>query len=128
MSDILGRIRSGAGKVAKEADKAVDIKRIELQISSINKQLEEEYQKLGQIVYDNNLLGPEESEASSMLAKISDLKQQIMDKEKEISDIKDQTEVSAPAAAASGKKFCSECGAQNDANNKFCSSCGAKMQ
>ena len=128
MSDILGRIKSGAGKVAKEADKAVDIKRIEMQISSINRQLQEEYEKLGQIVYEKNLIGSDDIDASSIVEKISDMKQQIMDKEKEIAEIKEQAEKPSPMATSSGNRFCSECGAQNDANSKFCSNCGAKIQ
>jgi len=128
MSDIFNRIKSGAGKVAKEADKAARAQRIEMQISSINKQVEEEYQKLGRLVYENNLVGSDEEAASSIMASISNLLSQIEEKRQEIEEIKEQADVSPPVAVAGEKKFCSECGAQNTVGSKFCASCGAKLQ
>jgi regulator of replication initiation timing len=126
MSDILKKIKSEAGKVAKGADKAVDIKRIEMQIGSIKKKVEEEYQKLGQMTYETTVLNnPENPELAEVLAKITELITQIEEKEEEIKVIKDDT--TATAAATAGKTFCSNCGAENVANSKFCSSCGTKM-
>jgi hypothetical protein len=126
MSDIFKKIKSEAGKVAKGADRAVDIKRIEMQIGSINKKVEEEYQKLGQMTYDTSVLNnPENPELAGVLDKITELRQQIEEKEEEIKIIKDDT--TATAAAPAGKTFCSNCGGENDANSKFCSSCGTKM-
>jgi regulator of replication initiation timing len=126
MSDILKKIKSEAGKVAKGADKAVDIKRIEMQIGSFKKKVEEEYQKIGQMTYETTVLNnPENPELAEVLAKITELLTQIEEKEEEIKVIKDDT--TAAAAAPAGKTFCSNCGAENDAHSKFCSSCGTKM-
>ena len=126
MSDIFKKIRSGAGKVAKEADRAVDIKRIELQIASIKKQMDEEYEKLGRIVYENGLTVEENIDTPPIIKTINELKMEISEKEEEVEQIKNQAE-EHPPVASTGKRFCSECGAENSPESKFCSSCGAKM-
>ena len=51
MSDILGKMRSGAGKVAFEADKVTHVKRIELNIAQHKKLVEDNYQKLAELTY-----------------------------------------------------------------------------
>jgi len=127
LSDILKKIRSGAGKVAKEADRAVDIKRIEMQIASIKKQMEEEYEKLGRIVYENDLTVKENDNTPPIIEKINELKMEISAKEEEVENIKNQAMEPSPVAST-GKQFCSECGAENSPESKFCSSCGAKME
>jgi len=132
MSDIFDRLKSGAGKVAKEAgkvakgaDKAVEIRRIEMQIGGINKEINEEYQNLGQIVYDTGIQSlSENSNIDEIRAKISELKKQIEEKEAEIKTIKEDTSETLPPT---GKTFCSNCGSENSTNAKFCSSCGSKI-
>jgi hypothetical protein len=126
LSDIFGKLKTGAGKVAHEADKTAHIKRIEMQIGSINKQIENHYTKLGEMIYDSKVKGePDNPEAANIQTKITDLKQQIAAKEQEIKDIKEDKVVTP--AAAPGKKFCTSCGKENDASVKFCAECGAKM-
>lgn len=126
MSDILKKIRSGAGKVAKQADKAVDIKRIELQIASIRKQIEEEFEKLGRVVYENDLTVEENDDTPEIISKINELKMEVSAKEEEVEAIK--TQATEPSQSAStDKSFCSECGAENNPESRFCSSCGKKI-
>ncbi len=125
MSDIFGKIKSGAEKIAKEADEAVHIKRIEMQIGSIKKQIEGQFQKLGQMTYECNVKKePENPEAAVIIAKVTELKQQIATKEQEINNIKNKV---VSQGTAPGTKFCTNCGKENDANNKFCMDCGGKM-
>ena len=126
LSDIFKKIRSGAGKVAKEADRAVDIKRIELQISSLRKQIEEEYHNLGKMVYEGSLTLEETDETPVVCERIDALFIQIQEKEAEIADLKESEEAEdEPGSSAS--KLCGECGAENSLQSKFCSSCGAKL-
>ena len=128
MSDVFGKIKSGAGKIANKADKAVDIKRIEMQIGPIKKEIEGQYLKLGQITYDSNVKKVENPESAGIIAKITELKQQIVAKEEEIMKIREDKVVSQAAApTAPGKKFCTNCGRENDASSNFCFNCGAKM-
>jgi hypothetical protein len=83
LSDIFGKLKTGAGKVAHEADKTAHIKRIEMQIGSINKQIENHYTKLGEMIYDSKVKGePDNPEAADIQTKITDLKQQIASKER----------------------------------------------
>ena len=127
MSDIFGKIKSGAGKVAKEADKAVGIQRIEMQIGSIRKQIEDLYKKLGELSYNSAVKKePENIEVPNIVAKITDLYAQIKTKEEEINNIKEDK--SPPKETAPGKKYCTNCGKENDAGVKFCAECGTKME
>ncbi len=97
-----------------------------MQIGTYKKQIEEEYQKLGQMTYEISVMNmPENPEVEGVLAKITELRQQIMAKEEEIRVIKE--DVVSASAAPVGKSFCTNCGGENDAKSKFCSSCGAKM-
>ncbi|MCJ7635206.1 zinc-ribbon domain-containing protein [Candidatus Bathyarchaeota archaeon] len=140
MSDIFGKLKSGAGKVVGKVDETVDIKRIEMQIGSIKKQIEDQYQKLGQVTYDSKVKKePENPEVAGIIEKVTELKQMIVAKEEEIKNRKEDKVVSQVAApvsqvaapvsqvAAPGNKFCTNCGKENDANSKFCNDCGAKM-
>jgi NADH pyrophosphatase NudC (nudix superfamily) len=126
VSDIFGKIKSGARKVAKKTNTTVDIKRVEMEIGSTKKQMDDLYRKLGEMVYDNKAMNaPENSEVAGIVAKISDLKQLIISKEEEIKDIK-VGKVGTPMPEP-GKRFCPNCGKVNDVDNKFCAECGTKM-
>ena len=133
MSDILGRLKSRAQKIAHEADRTVDIKRIEMQISSIRKEIESQYQILGQMTYDSSIKKePENQGAAGIIAKVTELKQQIVAKEDEIKNIKGEKEnikeeQVVSQTAVPGKKFCTNCGKENDASSKFCNDCGGKI-
>ena len=126
VSDIFGKIKRGAVKVGKETDKAVDIKRVEMEIRSTKKQMDDLHRKLGEMVYDSKAMNaPENPEVAGIVAKISDLTHLIISKEEEIRDIK-LGKFGAPMPEP-GKQFCSKCGKVNDADSKFCSECGVKM-
>jgi hypothetical protein len=131
MSDLFGKLKSGAGKVAHEADKAAHVKRIELDIGNVKKQVDNLYQKLGELTYQSKVGNVTESpEAASIYAKITDLKAQISQKELEIKNINediDKAVPSPPSTIEPLKKVCPSCGKDNDTNVKFCSECGAKM-
>ncbi len=136
MSDIFGKIKSGAGKVAKGADRVAHVKRIELDIGSIKKQIEDHYNKLGEMAYKSSVNNePENPEATGIIAKITELNQQIKVKEEEIKRINqgeaepqaEQVTHATQAPATSEKRFCTSCGKDNDASAKFCAECGAKM-
>jgi hypothetical protein len=133
MSDIFGKLKSGAEKVAGKVDETVDVQRIGMQIHSLKNQIEEQYQKLGQMTYENNLKNESiNPEAAGTIAKITELKQMILAKEEEIKNRKEDKIVSQAAtpvsqATSPGRKFCTKCGKENDVNSKFCNYCGAEM-
>jgi hypothetical protein len=126
VSEIFGKIKRGAVKVGKETDKVVDIKRVEMEIRSTKKQMDDLHRKLGEMVYDSKAMNtPENSEVAGIVVKISDLKQLIISKEEEIRDIK-LGKVGTPMPEP-GKRFCPNCGKVNDVDSKFCAECGAKI-
>jgi DNA repair exonuclease SbcCD ATPase subunit len=131
MSDIFGKLKSGAGKVAKEADRIAHVKRIEIDIGSLEKHVRENYQKLGEMFYRSSVDNvPEGPEAENIIAKINELKEQIKAKREEIAKI-NQGEVAPQAETppvAPGKKVCPSCGKEHDENVRFCPECGAKLE
>ena len=134
MSDFFGKLKSGAGRLADEAEETVRVKRIEMQIGSIKNQIDDQYKALGQLIYDGKLKGEAESpETTNIIAKISELKQQIVAKEEEIKNLKEGTvateasQAATTSAATTGKRFCTKCGKENESSNKFCAYCGAEM-
>ena len=131
MSDIFGKLKSGAERIAGEAEETVRVKRIEMQIGSIKNQIDDQYKALGKIIYDGKLKGePENPDAPNIITKITELKQQIAAKEEEIKNIKEGTESSQVVTASAAKtsmRFCTKCGKENDSNSKFCAYCGAEM-
>ena len=136
MSDFFEKIKSGAGKVAKEADQFAHVKRIELEIGSIKRQVEDNYKKLGEMTYRSNAnKEPENPEVQCIMAKITELNKQITVKEEEIKAVNQgagsqsapQTPLPPPETPPTiGKNVCTNCGKENDASAKFCSDCGTK--
>ncbi len=133
MSDFFEKLKSGAGKVAKEADQFAHVKRIELDIGSIRKQVEDNYKRLGEMTYRSATnKEPENPEAQSVMAKITELNKQISAKEEEIKAINQgggvQPAQQTPETPKPiGKKFCPNCGRENEESAKFCINCGAKL-
>ena len=139
MSDFFGKIRSGAEKVAREADEFAHVKRIEMEIGSIKKQVEDNYKKLGEMTYRSSVNKEPENpaEAKSIMANITDLNKQITVKEEEIKKLQGAGAQPAPQTpppppetskpSTTGKKVCANCGTENNEGAKFCFQCGAKM-
>jgi len=139
MSNIFGKLKSGAGKVAHEAEKAAQIKRIELDIGGLKKQIENNYHQLGEMTYQSLINNaPQKPEAANIVAKVTSLFEQIRLKEEEIKKINTDvaepqtpTQTSSPTqvspSATPQKRICTNCGKENDPTVKFCSECGTKM-
>jgi len=139
MSDIFGKLKTGAGKVAHEADKAAHVKRIEFDIGQLKKQIESHYQRLGELTYRSKVNNEIESpEVVNIGAKITDLMKQISQKEDEIKKINEERnkpqssppnppQTQQAPSSVPQNKICTNCGKENDPNVKFCSECGTKM-
>jgi hypothetical protein len=139
MSNIFGKLKTGAGKVAQEAKDVAQVKKIELDIGGLKKQIETQYQQLGEMAYQSSINNTAQNpEATNVISKVTNLFEQIRLKEEEIKKItanvgESQTPTQAPTptqmttGAASQKKICTNCGKENDPNVKFCSECGTKL-
>ncbi|OGD56108.1 hypothetical protein A3K78_09740 [Candidatus Bathyarchaeota archaeon RBG_13_52_12] len=131
MSNIFDKLKSGAGKVAQEAKEAAQIKKIELDIGGLKKQIETQYHQLGEMTYQSSTNNtPLNPESANIISKVTNLFEQIRLKEEEIKKLNtDIVEPQTPAQAPlpSQKKVCTNCGKENDPNVKFCSECGTKL-
>ena len=130
MSDIFGKLKSGASKAAKEAEKAAKVQRIELDIGGLKRKIEDNYHKLGEMTYNTSVNPEAPVDTAPVLAAITDLMKKIEAKEEEIRSIKEEKtpptlEAAAPPPEA-GKKYCSSCGKEIEPSAKFCAECGAK--
>ncbi len=82
------KIKSGAGKVAFEADKVADGKKVELDIGGLKKQIENHYNKLGEYTYQRyRATGQEAPEFVEVCQMIVAIEQKIAAKEEELRGI-----------------------------------------
>ncbi len=148
MSDFFGRLKSGAGKVAFEAEKVARVNRAQSELAQLKKQADTLYAKLGEMVYENFTSGSSEApDISQLCQNITDMKTQVAAKEAEIQRINADvynpaapapvaaapapaySAPAAPAVAPQGEThFCPNCGKEQPAGTKFCTDCGFKMQ
>lgn len=149
MSDFFGKLKSGAGKVAFEAEKMTRVNRAQGELSQIKHQIDAQMMKLGEMVYQQYTSPTDPAPVlDDICAQITDLKKQAADKSDEIQRINAEVYESAgapapvpaapapvstpapaaaPEAAAPAPRFCPECGTEVAAGVKFCPNCGNKM-
>ena len=98
MADFFGKLKSGAGKVAFDADKAVRVNRVQGEKGQLKKQIEALFMKLGEMTYQRFVKQEPESPAfAEMCQNIAELERQVKAKDEEIQKI--NAEVFAPQAA-----------------------------
>jgi membrane protease subunit (stomatin/prohibitin family) len=157
MSDFFGRIKSGAGKVAFEADKMTRLNRAKGDLEKIKNQIQAQYVKLGEMYYNQRatvgVTGPAYDEICQAIV---GLEQQVESKNGDIQRISAEVygpqgtqptsqPVSTPMQYASTPaplqsspaqvlepvavttKICSNCGKEMLAEVKFCPDCGTKV-
>ena len=155
MSDFFGKIKSGAGKVAFEADKMNRLNRAKSDLEKIKGQIQAQYCKLGELYYTQRAnLGVSGPAYDEICQAIAALEPQVAAKNDEIQRINAEAFsapgaqpqapaqfVSAPQyvppaqpaavpvapAAAATSKFCTNCGREMGLEVKFCPDCGTKM-
>jgi len=126
MSGIFGKIVDAGGKAAHDAERAAHVKKIEVDIGGIRKQIEDQYTKLGELTYKSKVNNEAESpDVAAIMSKIGDFNKQISEKMDMINKI--NAEVAPQGQPSPGKKVCPSCGKENDASVKFCAECGAKL-
>jgi hypothetical protein len=157
MSDFFGKIKSGAGKVAFEAEKMSRLNRAKSDLEKIKSQIQSNYLKLGEMYYKQRasmgVAGPAYDEICQAIV---GLEQQIETKNAEIQQINAEiyapqgsqpapqtipeptqppavpaptqyTPPAAPVQAAATTKFCPNCGKEMAVTVKFCPDCGTKV-
>jgi hypothetical protein len=157
MSDFFGKLKSGADKVAFEAQKMNRLNHAKGELEKIKSQIQAQYAKLGQMYYSQReatgVTGPEFDE---ICLAIKDLESQALSKNEEIQRINAEVftpqgaqpaaqpapspvqaapaptqaqaiSTSAPAPSAATTKFCPNCGKEMALEVKFCPDCGTKV-
>jgi hypothetical protein len=88
MSDFFGKLKSGAGKVAFEADKMGRLNKAQGELGQIKRQIEAHYNKLGELYYHQFVSQEGETPAfAEICAQIADLERQIGVKNEDIQRI-----------------------------------------
>jgi ribosomal protein S27AE len=157
MSDFFGKLKSGAGKVAFEAEKMNRLNHAKGDLEKIKSQIQAQFTKLGEMYYNQRgstgVTGPAYDE---ICQEIVDLEQQVEAKNEDIQRINaevympqatqpavepasEPTQSQATPAAiqspspaatepvAKTTKFCPNCGKEIPAETKFCPDCGTKV-
>jgi zinc-ribbon domain len=148
MPDFFSKLKSGANKVAFEADKMARTNRAQGEAEKLKAQINSQYLKLGEAVYEKfskqEAIDPALVEACQTIAQIQ---QQVGLKNEEIAKIKAEVFSDTPAAPAPAQtpaapeaapdtpapqaqpeaKFCPNCGKAVEADEKFCKDCGTKL-
>lgn len=155
MPDLFGKLKSGAGKVAFEADKMARLNRVQGEQGQLKRQIEGLYAKLGEMYYHKYVGQETESPAFvEVCQQIADLERQVAAKQEEAQKIQagvynpqveGQPAPAAPVQAAPAPvnvapvqepaapvaqrqtKFCPNCGHEMPLNVNFCPECGTKV-
>jgi hypothetical protein len=156
MSDIFGRLKSGAEKVAFEADKMSRLSRAKSEVDKLKDQLQGQYAKLGEKYFTERQTGEVTGvEFDELCQAITDLQQQVDAKLAEVQKIDGETygaaavqpatqpapapvqpqvaspqpgpTPSAPPVSEKSTRFCPNCGSELPLETKFCTNCGSKV-
>ena len=128
MDNFLGRIRSGAGKAAFEADKLRRVASVQSTINGLKKEVEKAYYQIGQVAYglygNGRITQPELKESCDRLA---GLQTGITAHEQEIAAIRAE-EFVEPQVSFSPQygRICPNGHGAISAQDTFCQTCGAK--
>jgi zinc-ribbon domain len=156
MSDFFGKLKSGAEKVAFEAEKMNRLNRAKGELEKVKTQIQAQYLKLGEMYYTQRATtGVTGSGYDEICQAIMDLEHQVEAKNEDIQRINAEvyapqvaqspaqpapgpaqaqatptpspsTTASTPVAAATSK-FCPNCGKEMALETKFCPDCGTKV-
>jgi hypothetical protein len=157
MSDFFGKLKSGAGKLAFEADKMSKQSQAKGELEKVKNLVQAQYAKLGELYYNQRgtaeVTGPAYDEICQA---ILDLLKQVELKNDEVQRINTEiytpqgtqptsqtsaapvqsvstpspvqpTSPSSPVAATATTKFCPNCGREMPVQTKFCPDCGTKV-
>ena len=142
MSGFFDKVKSGAGKVAFEADKVADAKKVEMDIGGLKRSIDGIYTKLGEMSYRRYVATSQEiPEFAEVCQQIIGIEQKIASKQEELKQINARVYQSAmpqqtytappttyaPPPSQQGGKFCPSCGSPVSDTTKFYSNCCAKV-
>ena len=157
MPDFFGKLKSGAEKVAFEADKMARLNHAQGEVGKVKRQIEAQYMKMGQLVYQQHVnQGAEDPEVNEICQSINELEKEMAEKQAVVQRIDAETyseqgepkpapaappvspepmadavppapSVDAVSTPAPETKFCTNCGKEMPIMTKFCPECGQRM-
>ena len=111
--DILNMAREGAEKVGQKTSDFVEVTKMKMSLSNIEKEINATYEGLGRLVYDAGKSGED----------VTDMVQACIDNidalQADADDLRDGI------YTAKQMRKCAACGAINDRDADFCNKCGA---
>jgi membrane protease subunit (stomatin/prohibitin family) len=127
MDDFLGKLKSGADKLAFEAEKLGKQAEAKADVESLRFSLQSKYAELGRLYYSQRSGGAaSEPEVEALCKVIAEMEAKVAARNAEIQHISSETYVEpAAATTAAAVKFCSSCGKELAKEAKFCPNCGA---
>lgn len=130
MDDFLGKLKSGADKLAFEAEKLGKQAEAKADMESLRFSLQSKYAELGRLYYNQRASGGAADPAVEALCKeIAEMEAKVAARNEEIQHISKETYAEpAAAATAPAAKFCSSCGKEMAREAKFCPNCGASNE
>jgi hypothetical protein len=146
MSDFFGKLKSGAGKVAFEADKMNRVNRAQGELNKLKGQIDDHFKKLGELVYHQYINQDAESpDLAEICQAVTALEQQVSLKSEEIKRINAETYAPQGAAPAAPAATVDQAATETPAavepvsgepspqaasapKAKFCGNCGAEIQ
>lgn len=117
MSNFFDKVKKGVSDAGSKAKTLVDINKLKAQISQINKEIDEEYKNIGQLVFNSfKDEGIEDSDE-----KIGEKCNAIIKK------LEDIDRINKEILRLTNERTCS-CGASISMDAKFCPACGKKFE
>jgi zinc-ribbon domain len=91
MDNFMGKLKSGANKVAYEAEKVARLSRARNELDQLKNQVKAQYYKIGELYYQKRSSGVTGPEFDTLCQAVVDLEQQIKAKDEEIQKITAET-------------------------------------
>ncbi|MDR0268536.1 zinc ribbon domain-containing protein [Paenibacillus sp.] len=108
------KLKSGVAEAGNKAKTAVEVNRLKMQNSTKQKEIEQEYQQIGKMVFDSlqqeSMCTPEQLQP--MMDRIMQLKDEIQLNQHQINVISDEKKCACGHVVPIAARFCPECGNQ----------------
>ncbi len=122
LDDLGQNIAKASQEVVNKTKNFADNTKYNVQISEINKYLNDRYAELGRMYFEF-YKGNYNEKTQSLIDEITRKNLELSNLKQKIDDIKESEK-----AKAISKKWCSKCGTENLGNASFCTKCGNKFE
>ena len=116
LDEVLAKAKDLAKVAGNKTEEAVELTRLKIQASQLRGDIDANYLKLGEIIYELNKAGTENEELISMcIAEIESQRTELAELTNRIDEMKNVVK-------------CSECLAANPVGALYCARCGARLE